>query len=129
MNGHLKPCVKECQFSISGICCNGGWNATGKCHLDFLAEQEESRKSDPKHVKGRRVRFKSDFQEVYERWWLGKKCRLPNGEVKKISEIELVGPPSFVYGTVFLHFSDGTDRHVSCEGAYRPRKKDVEIVE
>ncbi len=70
-----------------------------------------------------------DVQKRYDRWWLGKLCRLRgSGEFKRVVKVELIGPPSFVYGTAVLHFEDGTDGMVPCPG-FRPRKMDVEVEE
>ena len=70
-----------------------------------------------------------DEQEKYERWWLGKRCRLYLSQrpFKKVIKVELVGPPSFVYGSVWLHYEDGTNENVYCGNAFKPRKKDVEV--
>ena len=77
-------------------------------------------------------------RERYERWWLGKKVLLrgmdpedpPPGWPKRVVKVEMVGPPSFVYGDVWLHFEDGTNEPVRYppEGVFRPRKKDVIVV-
>lgn len=77
----------------------------------------------------------SKFQDMYESWWLNKKCRVTSGSggaggpFKLVTQVELVGNPSFVYGTVVLHFSDGTNRNVSPGKAFRPRKTDVEVLD
>lgn len=69
----------------------------------------------------------------YSRWWLGKRVR--NADMgserpfKKVVRIELIGPPSFVYGDVELHYEDGTSEYVrpTSRNAFKPRKKDVEV--
>lgn len=67
----------------------------------------------------------------YRGWWVGKLCRLAGSSkpFKRVIDIDLYGPPSFVYGTVVLCYEDGTDEHVSCGNAFKPRKKDVEVKE
>lgn len=72
---------------------------------------------------------KFDFWQRYQRWWLGKMCRIGHyGEFRKVTEVELVGPPSFVYGDVWLHFDDGDSQAVYHGDAFKPRKKDVEVL-
>ncbi len=69
-------------------------------------------------------------QLIYERWWLGKYCRpanMTNHPFKKVVSVELVGPPSFFCGDVWLHFEDGTRNSVYCCGKFKPRKQDVEV--
>jgi len=81
-------------------------------------------------------------KERYERWWLDKYCRPANQRkpFKKVVEIEMVGPPSFVYGGIVLHYEDGTEDIVGggrIQGTYgyykreafKPRRCDVEIQE
>jgi hypothetical protein len=67
----------------------------------------------------------------YEEWWLHKYCRLAcdsDGEFKRVTRVEWVGPPSGVYGCVELTFEDGTLAVVDYPyGGFRPRKKDVII--
>lgn len=67
----------------------------------------------------------------YEGWWLGKMCRKAHSEkpFKKVVSIQYIGPPSFVYGFIILHFEDGTEETIAPEGKFRPRKKDVEVQE
>lgn len=70
-------------------------------------------------------------RERYCRWWEGKLCRRvgSNKPFKRVIEVECVGPPSFVYGTVILHYEDETSEHVLCGNAFKPRKTDVEVKE
>ena len=83
-------------------------------------------------------------RERYERWWLGKYCRpanRPNQPFKKVIHIDMVGPPSFVYGQITFHYQDGTEdivagghtgqgsRGWAIGEAYKPRKVDVEAKE
>jgi hypothetical protein len=78
-------------------------------------------------------------KERYERWWLGKYCCPANQRKphKKVTAIEMVGPPSFVYGSIILHYEDDTDDIVGggfIEGCYRreafkPRKCDVNVLD
>lgn len=72
-----------------------------------------------------------EHQERYERWWKGKLCRfaLRGGEFKRVTKVELVGPHSFVYGSVWLHFEGGEKAAVPCGDAFKPRKFDVEVKE
>jgi hypothetical protein len=73
---------------------------------------------------------RDDEQAKYERWWLGKYCRVWSGDYyKKVVKIELCGPPSFVYGDVQLTFEDGRVVPVPHEEAFKPRKSDVEVQE
>lgn len=68
--------------------------------------------------------------EVYQRWWLGKMCRVSSDrEFKRVTMIECTGPPSMVYGGVILYFEDGTRDDVNYGEAFRPRKSDVEVLE
>lgn len=85
------------------------------------------------------------WQARYEKWWLGKMCRLTaNGlcdgaRFRKVVEVRLVGPPSFVYGCAWLVYEDGTEDSIigmvdrgegyyrRYESAFRPRKCDVEV--
>jgi len=70
----------------------------------------------------------ANAQEKYERWWLGKFCRVRGGtEFKQVKEVRLVGPPSFFYGDVWLVFADGEERPVYHGDAFTPRKSDVEV--
>ena len=49
-----------------------------------------------------------DARRRYEKWWLGKHCRLWQGQpFRRVVHIELIGPPSFFYGDVWLTFEDG----------------------
>lgn len=68
----------------------------------------------------------------YTRWWLGKKVRLAlsDGPFRKVTDVILSGPPSFVYGDVKLVYEDGTSEWVRYpDRKFRPRKKDVEVLE
>jgi len=70
----------------------------------------------------------STQRRKYERWWLGKRCRLDGStrEFRLVVRVEMVGPPSFVYGDVWLHYDDGDREHVFHGEAFRPRKADVQ---
>jgi len=73
---------------------------------------------------------KWDFQKRYENWWLGKRVRTPpgQGEFRLVTAIELVGPPSFVYGNVWLTFEDGTTDFVKSDpNSFKPIRADVEV--
>jgi len=66
----------------------------------------------------------------YHGWWVGKMCRTrPGNNFKKVLRVELVGRPSFGYGFVILHYIDGTSENVPHGNAFRPRKKDVEVLD
>lgn len=71
-----------------------------------------------------------DEQKKYERWWLGKKCRLTmtRAPFKVVTKIILHGPPSFVYGFVELFFDDGTSKTINTE-KFKPGKRCVEVFE
>lgn len=73
--------------------------------------------------------MKESPQQRYERWWLGKYIKA-NGvkEFKLVIEIELIGPPSFTYGSIVLTFDDDTTSNVVSQG-YRPNKNDVEVLQ
>jgi hypothetical protein len=72
---------------------------------------------------------KYDHQKKYEKWWLGKHCRLAgsNRRFKLVKDINLFGPPSFVYGSVELVFADNSAECVYHGQSFKPRKKDVEV--
>lgn len=69
-------------------------------------------------------------QSAYNRymgWWKGKLCRANPGHVfKRVVDVKLYGPPSFVYGGASMVFEDGTEETI-CSHAYIPRKYDVEV--
>jgi hypothetical protein len=72
---------------------------------------------------------KYDFEYKYKEWWLGKLVR-PIGsdsEFRRVVDIALYGPPSFFYGSVVLHFEDGSEHLIHPGNAFKPRKKDIEI--
>ncbi len=74
---------------------------------------------------------KETVQERYKRWWEGKYCKcFSNEKFRYVQTVEFIGPPSGVYGSVVLHYLDGTKEYVfsSYTGAFKPRKSDV-IVE
>lgn len=72
-------------------------------------------------------------KDRYERWWLGKYCRpamYTQQLFKRVVKIDMVGPPSFVYGQITFHYEDGTNNIIAGMGnAYKPRKCDVEVEE
>ena len=76
---------------------------------------------------------KSKAYETYCKWWLGKKVRLPHakeGDEKRVVDIEVFGPPSFVYGIATLHFRDKTWINLPYDpDAFRPRKKDLIVIQ
>jgi hypothetical protein len=70
-------------------------------------------------------------QQTYEGWWLGKRCRIraqAEQPFRRVEKVRLVGPPSFVYGSVWLTFDDGEEMFVVTP-SYRPRKRDVLVEE
>ena len=73
---------------------------------------------------------------MYYDWWVGKWCMnasQPQEKPELVLDVELIGPPSFVYGDVYLVFSGNKKRmvipnHVRTYNGpevFRPRKKDV----
>lgn len=78
--------------------------------------------------KKRRVEYP---EMKYRRWWFGKMCRVAGvpGPFRKVTGIKLIGPPSFVYGDVWLTFEDGVEVGVWHSDAFTPRKSDVEVQE
>ena len=72
---------------------------------------------------------RSEVQEAYRRWWLGKRCRVyTDREFKRVTDVIWYGPPSGVYGFVKLVYDDGTVEIVSPgRDVFRPRKSDVEV--
>lgn len=71
-------------------------------------------------------------RENFEKWWLGKYCR--RSDCKELSyqlvvSIDVYGPPSFVYGSATLHFSDGSEMNLPYDPmAYRPTKKSIDAI-
>ena len=57
----------------------------------------------------------------YERWCLGKHI-----DGKEIVKVRLIGPPSFVYGSVIVETEDGKEYFLPKPwNAFKPRKKDL----
>lgn len=56
-------------------------------------------------------------------------CRLSDSGTpyRRVTKVELVGPPSFVYGLVVLHFEDGGVLNLVRPGHHRPAKSWVEV--
>jgi len=73
---------------------------------------------------------REDQREVYRRWWVGKMCKPVNrgGPFKKVVDVRVIGPPSFVYGSAYLVYEDGTEDCIYTD-AFRPRKSDVKAKE
>jgi len=73
---------------------------------------------------------KEEQREIYRKWWVGKMCRPANteGPFKKVVDVNVVGPPSFVCGSASLVYEDGS-KNLIITPAYRPRKRDVEVME
>ena len=67
-----------------------------------------------------------EWRDKYRQWWKGKLVQSDNG-IKRVSDVKVYGPPSFVYGSVELIFEDGTRQTIHTE-AYKPRKSDVEVI-
>lgn len=65
---------------------------------------------------------------TYSCWWEGRLCRLSGsrGPFKRVLRVVYLGS---VYGHAYLHYEDGTSEAVRQWGAFRPRKKDVEVKE
>lgn len=74
---------------------------------------------------------KYDIRDRYCKWWVGKKCRPVGymGEFKRVKDVIFHSSFSGVYGSGELVFEDGTKSMIFCREAYKPRKKDVEILE
>jgi hypothetical protein len=70
-----------------------------------------------------------DYQQKYRQWWRGKLCRLmySTGPFKRVDDVKVHGPPSFVYGFAELIYEDGTTENVMDAYAFRSRKMDVEV--
>ena len=74
------------------------------------------------------------YQDIYNRWWLGKMVRIackPHRDFKECVRVELIGSDSFVYGAVKLHFKDGSSEFITPLdlNAFKPRKKDVLVLD
>ena len=67
-----------------------------------------------------------NWRNKYCQWWKGKLVLSDSG-IKRVSDIKLYGPLSFVYGSAEFIFEDGTTQTIRTD-AYKPRKSDVEIV-
>ena len=70
---------------------------------------------------------RAQARERYLKWWRGKLCK-PVGSLqpfKRVVDVEVSGPPSFVYGFATLIFEDGTSANIYQGEAFRPRKCDV----
>ena len=68
----------------------------------------------------------------YRKWWLGEECRLlgSHSDYKLVSNLVFLGPPSMVYGEVYLVYSDGTNERIKHpQNTFRPRKKDVVVLD
>lgn len=70
-------------------------------------------------------------QERYKRWWEGKYCKcFANEKFRYVQTVEFIGPPSGFFGSVILHYLDGTQEYVNTpRDAYKPRKSDVIVEE
>lgn len=66
---------------------------------------------------------KYDFEERYKKWCQGRTINH-----KKIIDIKLYGPPSFVYGVVTVILEDDSEFNIIplSREAFKPRKKDFE---
>jgi len=76
------------------------------------------------------MKYQETVQERYRRWWEGKYCKLrrnPDGKFKYVQTVEWIGPPSGFYGSVKLHYLDGTIDRVIAFGKFKPRKSDVMV--
>lgn len=65
-----------------------------------------------------------DFKEQYEGWWVGKYCKTHSSikDYRLVVDVEVIGPPSFVYGAASLIYVDGEREHIYCGNAFKPRK-------
>jgi len=68
-------------------------------------------------------------EERYKRWWEGKYCKSvyhPEDKFRYVQTVEFVGPPSGFFGSVTLHYLDGTSEYVQTPtDTWKPRKCDV----
>ena len=77
---------------------------------------------------------KIEARERYLRWWKGKLVKPPMAQdddprwPKRVIDVEVYGPPSFVYGGATLIFDDGTEHNIVTH-SFVPRKKDMIVVE
>jgi len=70
-----------------------------------------------------------DHEQKYRRWWLGKLVRQPGcEEYRLVVDIQLVGPPSFVYGDVLLMFRKARNPWPVPHSGFRPTRKDLEVL-
>lgn len=71
--------------------------------------------------------------ETYCKWWLGKYVRTPMEDetvFHKVINIDVLGPPSFVYGQATLYYEDGSEQNLPYDPkAYRPRKFDMIVID
>jgi hypothetical protein len=81
-------------------------------------------------MRGRRGSYNYKTRDAYQRWWLGKTVLKQDGQTQAfVTGVDCIGPPSFVYGAVELHYDDGTREMVNAVGRFRPRKMDVIVIE
>ena len=60
----------------------------------------------------------------YEKWCIGKHI-----DGKEIVKVKLIGPPSFVYGSVKVITEDGAEYFLpQSYNTYKPRKKDLHLL-
>jgi len=119
--------ILECGHRFTGQACCGRCQTCWECckgHEVSLIAREM------KYAKSRARKWDIDIAKTtYEKWWLGKMCRPINSSYpfKKVVEIKVIGPPSFVYGTAWIVYEDGTEDCPTGTNRFRPRKQDIEI--
>ena len=82
-------------------------------------------------TQGEKQMNKYDIRDRYCKWWVGKKCRPAGymGEFKRVKDVIFISSFSGVYGSGLLVYEDGTEGVIMCGEAYKPRKKDVEVMD
>lgn len=66
----------------------------------------------------------------YVHWWLRRYCRLAGSTApyRLVTSVAWVGPPSGVYGDVWLTYESGEREVVQHGDAFKPRRRDVEVL-
>lgn len=75
---------------------------------------------------------KYDMEDNYRRWWRRKYIRVAGTDqkFKLCVSVKYHAPPSGIYGTAVLTFSDGSTLNLPRgHSAFRPTKKEIEVRE
>ncbi|GAG58705.1 unnamed protein product [marine sediment metagenome] len=122
-------CMRQSNFfdyKKTGVCPHCGDN-----RKERLAKKEaKNKKRRAEIIANTPVSSRETPYERMGRWWDGKLCRPrgSSGEFKRVSHVHGWGPASgFYMAGAELVYEDGTREAIPFHGAYRPRKKDVEI--